>query len=71
MCDDEVHSAVLHLSFGQTLETIMHCQHAVALQDTNPDCSSHSSVHACTGRAHIQNGHINVTLQRKQYMIGR
>lgn len=62
---------VSHLSLGQTLEAIVHSQHAVALQDTNPDCSSHSCIHACTGRAHIQNGHVNITLKRRGDVNGR
>lgn len=63
--------AVPHLSLSQTLEAIMHCQHAVALQDANPDCSSHSRIHACTGCTHIQNGHIDVTLKRQGDMNWR
>lgn len=51
-----------YLSVSQTIESVMHSQHGVALDDSHPDSWADRSVHPSARSADVHDGHIDVAL---------
>lgn len=54
-----------HLSFSQAIEAVINGQHAVTLDDANPDGSADSGVHPSAGSANVHDGHVDVALVQR------
>lgn len=54
-----------HLSFGQSLETVLDAVDLVAMNDCQPHCRPHRWVHPCSWSSHIQNGQGEIGLEEK------
>ena len=60
-----------YISVSETLKPVMNGQHIVSLNDSNPHCRTHGSIHTSTGGTDVNYGHINVALEGRGGEKGR
>lgn len=51
---------------SQAIETVVHPQHRVALEEPGPDSSTNCSIHSGTRSSHVQYGNFDITLAHSQ-----
>lgn len=56
-----------YLSVSQAVKAVVNSQHVVALDDAHPDSCTDGCIHPGTGRADIQDGHIDVALAKQRF----